>query len=83
MKRKPAAAAADPIAAAPINAEDKLLTPTEVSQRYEGKIAVGTLKNWRYLKCGPPFVRPGRRRVFYPLSELIKWEQARTVGRCK
>jgi hypothetical protein len=38
-------------------ADNKFLTPEEVSERYCGGISVGTLRNWRALRIGPTFVR--------------------------
>jgi len=58
--------------------DEAYLTPEAVSKRYEERIAVGTLRNWRYLKRGPPFVRMGR-AVLYPLADLLKWEESQKV----
>lgn len=57
--------------------KSELLTPAEVSVRYGKKVAVGTLRNWRWRKSGPPFVHIGR-RVFYPIAQLLAWESAQT-----
>lgn len=56
----------------------KFLTPKDVSVRWDGRVAVGTLRNWRWLKRGPPFVRLGR-RVMYQVNDLIAWEKVNTV----
>jgi hypothetical protein len=60
------------------HASVKFLTPKDVSVRWEGRVAVGTLRNWRWLKRGPPFVRLGR-RVMYQVSDVIAWEKLNTV----
>ena len=38
-------------------ADTKFLTAGEVSERYRGEISVGTLRNWRAIRVGPPFVK--------------------------
>lgn len=52
------------------------LTPEQVSARYQGKIAVRTLANWRCLGTGPRYAKIGG-AILYPLDELAKWEQDR------
>ncbi|KWA45808.1 hypothetical protein WL27_05360 [Burkholderia multivorans] len=54
------------------------LTPAEVSQRYGGRIAIGTLANWRSAGTGPTFSRIGG-RILYRLDALVEWERKRTV----
>ena len=44
-------AAANDANAAP---DDDLLTDEDVVARYRGRITLGTLRNWRALKIGPP-----------------------------
>lgn len=56
----------------------EFLTPQAVSARYAGAVTVGTLRNWRSLKRGPPFVHVGR-RVMYRISDLVAWESIHTV----
>ncbi len=53
---------------------NKFLTAEEVSKRYCGEITVGTLRNWRAMRIGPPFVKIGK-AVLYPISELDAWDQ--------
>lgn len=60
-------------------AENKFLTAEEVSKRYRGEITVGTLRNWRSMRIGPPFVKIGK-AVLYPISELDAWDQKNTVS---
>jgi hypothetical protein len=60
-------------------AVSEFLTPQAVSARYAGAVTVGTLRNWRSLKRGPPFVHVGR-RVMYRVSDLIAWETVHTVN---
>lgn len=58
---------------------DKLfLTPEELVDRYERKVTVRTLANWRSAGVSPPYTKVGG-RIVYPLDALIKWEQSRTV----
>lgn len=56
----------------------RFLTAQEVSDRYHGAISVRTLSNWRNLGSGPPFTKVGG-RILYRLSDIEKWEDARTV----
>lgn len=60
-------------------AENRFLTAEEVSERYRGEITVGTLRNWRAMRIGPPFVKIGK-AVLYPISELDTWDQKNTVN---
>lgn len=55
------------------------LTPHELVARYEGKVNVRTLANWRSSGVSPPFTKVGG-RILYPLNELIEWEKNRTVA---
>lgn len=56
----------------------RYLTPSEVVARYEGKINVRTLANWRSQGVSPPFTKVGG-RILYPVQELLEWERRRTV----
>jgi len=58
--------------------DEKFLTAEEVSKRYRGEITVGTLRNWRAMRIGPPFVKIGK-AVLYPIGELDAWDKANTV----
>jgi hypothetical protein len=58
--------------------ENRFLTAEEVSERYRGQITVGTLRNWRAMRFGPPFVKIGK-AVLYPTSELDAWDQKNMV----
>lgn len=65
---------------AELAADEIYLTPSEVSERYRGKIKVRTLANWRSSgKGGPPYTKLGG-KVAYPLSLLIEWEARRTFS---
>jgi len=59
-------------------ADNKFLTPEEVSERYRGSISVGTLRNWRFMRIGPTFVKIGK-AVLYPIIELDAWDQKNIV----
>jgi hypothetical protein len=41
-------------------------------------VTVRTLANWRWAGNGPKFTRIGG-RILYDMSELVKWEDRRTV----
>lgn len=58
--------------------ETKFLTAEEVSQRYRGEITVGTLRNWRAMRVGPPFIKIGK-AVLYPLEQLDAWDRKNLV----
>jgi Helix-turn-helix domain len=60
-------------------ADTKFLTAEEVSERYRGEISVGTLRNWRAMRIGPPFVKIGK-AVLYPITELDAWDQKNMVS---
>lgn len=53
-------------------------TPEELVDRYQGKVTVRTLANWRSLGISPPYTKCGG-RVLYPVDQLIEWERKRTV----
>jgi hypothetical protein len=56
----------------------KFLTPAEVVARYREEISEGTLRNWRAMRIGPPFVKIGK-AVLYPVDGLDVWDRANTV----
>lgn len=56
----------------------KYLTAEEVAERYRKEISVGTLRNWRAMRIGPPFVKIGK-AVLYPVQELDKWDRKNLV----
>lgn len=56
------------------------LTPNQVRDRYQGKISLQTLANWRYQGDGPQYLKLGG-KVLYPLEALIEWERERTSKR--
>jgi len=69
-------------------APDRYLTEAEVSELTG--LALQTLRNWRHLRRGPSYVRPGGRAIRYPLAAVLKFMQAGLVepepctcsGRC-
>ena len=64
---------------AEINAvEKKFFTPAELVARYERKITLKTLANWRSRGDGPKFTRTGG-RILYPIQSVEEWEAKRTV----
>lgn len=56
------------------------LTWSEALRRrsYKGRITLGTLRNWRALKIGPPYVKVGK-AVLYSRSSLKAWDKRNTV----
>jgi hypothetical protein len=56
----------------------EFLSPQELSDRYEGRITVRTLNNWRSSGNGPPFTKLGG-AVLYPVQKLVEWEERNTV----
>ncbi|MFN3465841.1 MAG: DNA-binding protein [Terricaulis sp.] len=69
-------AAANDANAAP---DDDLLTDEDVVARYRGRITLGTLRNWRALKIGPPYIKVGK-AVLYSRSALQAWDKRNTVA---
>ena len=59
-------------------AESKYLTTEEVSDRYRGEVSVGTLRNWRAQRVGPPFIKIGK-SVLYPVQGLDEWDKKNLV----
>jgi len=58
--------------------ETKFLTADEVAERYRGEISVGTLRNWRAQRVGPPFIKIGK-SVLYPVQTLDEWDKENLV----
>jgi hypothetical protein len=56
----------------------KYLTAEEVAERYRQEISVGTLRNWRAMRVGPPYVKVGK-AVLYPVQELDEWDRTNLV----
>lgn len=59
--------------------EDDLLTDEDVVARYRGRITLGTLRNWRALKIGPPYIKVGK-AVLYSRASLQAWDKRNTVA---
>lgn len=57
----------------------KYLTDDEVSERLRGLVSVGTLRNWRSARIGPPYVKIGK-AVLYPIAELDAWERKNLIA---
>jgi hypothetical protein len=62
-----------------MNSNPQFLTPEEVAERYRQQITVGTLRNWRTLRIGPPFIKIGR-AVLYPVEQLEAWDRRNLVA---
>lgn len=61
----------------------EFLTTKELAERYEHKLSVRTIQNWRNLQQGPKFLKLGG-RVLYRLSDIEEWEKQRAVnGTCQ
>ena len=54
------------------------LTPQQLSERWGGDFSVETLKRWRRIRYGPPFMYIGR-DVRYRLADVEAWEKTRLV----
>ncbi|MGE0743476.1 MAG: DNA-binding protein [Hyphomonadaceae bacterium] len=59
--------------------DDDLLTDEDVVARYRGRITLGTLRNWRALKIGPPYIKVGK-AVLYSRASLQAWDKRNTVA---
>lgn len=59
--------------------DDDLLTDEDVVARYRGRITPGTLRNWRALKIGPPYIKVGK-AVLYSRAALQAWDKRNTVA---
>lgn len=64
--------------AADLEHDDALLTDEDVVARYRGRITLGTLRNWRAAKKGPPYLKIGK-AVLYRRDALIAWETLHAV----
>lgn len=59
-------------------ADQKYLTPEEVTERYRGGVSLSTLSNWRAMRVGPAFVKIGK-AVLYPIEDLDAWDRSKRV----
>jgi hypothetical protein len=65
----------------------KLITPKELADRWA--MSADTLKKWRCIKRGPPFVKlggkknTGRDNIRYRLEDIEKYENGNEVGSWK
>lgn len=57
----------------------KYLTPSELSERWEGAVVTGTLANWRSKGCGPRYRKFGS-RVRYLIADIEEWEGQQVAG---
>ena len=59
--------------------DDRMYLAAEgVAERYRETISAGTLRNWRAMRVGPPFVKIGK-AVLYPVKALDEWDMKNTV----
>ncbi|CAH1654930.1 Helix-turn-helix domain-containing protein [Hyphomicrobiales bacterium] len=56
----------------------QFLTPAELSERYDGRISVRTLANWRQTGNGPAYTKVGG-AILYNLAKVEEWENRNTV----
>lgn len=61
-----------------LNGDAEYITPDALCRRWGGAVTVGTLRNWRCQKRGPPWTKL-ERAVVYPLNGVIEWERQNTV----
>jgi predicted DNA-binding transcriptional regulator AlpA len=52
---------------------------TELGAATYLSMAPGTLRQWRYLGQGPPFIKMGTGRIRYRASDLDAWLRDQTV----
>jgi predicted heme/steroid binding protein len=57
----------------------RFFTPKELVERWEGRISVRTMANWRSQSNGPRYVKIGG-RIMYKIEDVVSWENSRTVG---
>lgn len=62
----------------PETTERRYLTPEELCQRWNNRIKMRTLHNWRQTGNGPPYTKIGG-AVLYPIDKLQAWEDGNTV----
>lgn len=61
----------------------RFFTPKELVVRWENRISVRTLANWRSQSSGPKYVKIGG-RIVYKIEDVVAWENSRTVsGTCE
>lgn len=53
---------------------DVLLSEHDLVKRWQGHIALQTLRNWRWKGRGPRFIKMGGKPL-YPEKEIIAWER--------
>ena len=58
--------------------KNEYLTPAEVSDRWRGRVSVGTLANWRNLGRGPVYTKL-EGTILYPLAEIVKFEKRNMI----
>nr|WP_037074529.1 helix-turn-helix domain-containing protein [Rhizobium sp. PDO1-076] len=59
--------------------EPMYLTAEEVAERYREAISVGTLRNWRAMRVGTPFLKIGK-AVLYSRLALEEWDRKHMVA---
>lgn len=57
----------------------RVLSPRQVAERLG--VSTRTLARWRVKKHGPRFFVVGTRTIFYPITEVEKFERGGTHGR--
>lgn len=60
--------------------DETYLSPADLVQRWNGRVKIKTLTNWRGLGEGPEFQRFGR-NIAYPLSAVVAYEKKRRFTR--
>lgn len=64
-----------------VGEDDIFLSAKELSERWAGIVAAGTLKNWRSQKKGPKYVKFGRdsnSHVAYRIEDIVAFEKKMT-----
>lgn len=58
--------------------DSQFLTPSDLSQRYQGALTVKTLAHWRCAGTGPAFTKIGG-KILYALQDVLRWEASRRL----
>jgi hypothetical protein len=64
---------------AALKAEPQYLAPSELSERWQGKITTQTLAQWRARKVGPAYTKLGG-SVLYDLADVEAYEAKQRRG---
>jgi hypothetical protein len=66
-----------PAAPQPQGAQDRLMTEADLADRW--KVPKKTLRNWRCLKKGPPWIQIGAGHIRYRPADIEAYETSKVV----